>query len=64
MLVPSASGKRREERGKYVLIAQKQEGEWKAIADCWSTDVNLMPALDPGIKPPSALGVSLRLPRK
>jgi len=41
MLVPSATGKRREERGKYVILATRQAGEWKIVLDCWSTDLNL-----------------------
>jgi ketosteroid isomerase-like protein len=47
MLVPTASGKRREERGKYVvLFAKQQNGEWKAVVDTWSTDLNLGLAAD------------------
>jgi uncharacterized protein (TIGR02246 family) len=41
MLAPTALGKRREERGKYVLLAARQAGEWKIIIDCWSTDLSL-----------------------
>jgi ketosteroid isomerase-like protein len=42
MLVPIAMGKRREERGKYLIISSRQTGgEWKALADCWSSDLNL-----------------------
>ena len=42
MLVPVAMGKRREERGKYLIISSRQTGgEWKALADCWSSDLNL-----------------------
>ena len=42
MLVPIAVGKRREERGKYVVVFAKQKsGEWKAVVDSWSTDLNL-----------------------
>jgi uncharacterized protein (TIGR02246 family) len=41
MLAPTAVGKRREERGKYVLLAARQAGEWKIIVDCWSTDLTL-----------------------
>lgn len=39
-LVPSAVGKRREERGKYLWVCQRQSGgEWKIAADCWSSDL-------------------------
>jgi len=34
MLVPVAVNKRREERGKYLVIFARQAGDWKAIADC------------------------------
>jgi ketosteroid isomerase-like protein len=40
MLVPSM-GKRREERGKYLLTLTRQAGEWKILADCWSSDLSL-----------------------
>ncbi len=41
-LVPVAVGKRREERGKYLMIfARQQNGEWKTLADCWSSDLSL-----------------------
>lgn len=40
-LVPSALGKRREERGKYLVLSSKQSGEWKILSDCWSADLNL-----------------------
>jgi ketosteroid isomerase-like protein len=41
-LVPSATGKRREERGKYLWVCARQSnGEWKLAADCWSSDLTL-----------------------
>jgi len=41
-LVPSATGKRREERGKYLWVCARQPaGEWKLAADCWSSDLTL-----------------------
>jgi len=41
-LVPSATGKRREERGKYVWVCSRQSnGEWKLAVDCWSSDLAL-----------------------
>ena len=40
MLVPVAMGKRREERGKYLIVLARQPaGTWKIIADCWSADL-------------------------
>jgi ketosteroid isomerase-like protein len=41
-LVPVAVGKRREERGKYLMIFGRQPGgDWKILADSWSSDLNL-----------------------
>jgi uncharacterized protein (TIGR02246 family) len=40
-LVPVAMGKRREERGKYLVISTRQNGEWKIAADSWSSDLSL-----------------------
>lgn len=40
MLVPVAMGKRREERGKYLIVLVRQPtGTWKIIADCWTADL-------------------------
>jgi uncharacterized protein (TIGR02246 family) len=48
MLVPFAVGKRREERGKYLVIfARQKNGEWKVVADCWSSDLTLAVAAEP-----------------
>jgi ketosteroid isomerase-like protein len=42
MLVPVVMGKRREERGKYVIVfAKEKSGQWRAVVDCWSTDLGL-----------------------
>ena len=41
MLVPFTMGKRREERGKYLLTLARQAGDWKILADCWSSDLSL-----------------------
>jgi hypothetical protein len=42
MLVPVVMGKRREERGKYVILfAKEKSGQWKAVVDCWSSDLGL-----------------------
>jgi len=54
MLVPVALGKRREERGKYlVVMARQPAGNWKIIADCWSTDLSVSApaAVEPARKP-------------
>src|SRR3954452_6060989 len=40
-LVPVAMGKRREERGKYLTLCVRLNGEWKIIADCWPSDLSL-----------------------
>jgi len=41
-LVPGTTGKRREERGKYLWVFAKQSGgEWKLVSDCWSSDLTL-----------------------
>jgi len=49
MLAPTAAGKRREERGKYVIVAVRQAGEWKILVDCWSSDLSLA-----GVEPVAA----------
>jgi ketosteroid isomerase-like protein len=52
MLVPVAMGKRREERGKYLIISSRQAGgDWKALADCWSSDLSLNVATQPANEP-------------
>ena len=52
-LIPSATGKRREERGKYLWVCARQSnGEWKLAADCWSSDLTLT-TLESDV-PPSA----------
>lgn len=61
-LVPSASGKRREERGKYLWVcALQSNGEWKLAADCWSSDLTLS-TLESDVPPNS--GVKSAQPRK
>jgi ketosteroid isomerase-like protein len=60
-LAPVAVGKRREERGKYVILfVRQQAGDWKAMVDCWSSDLSL--AVSPDV--PSASAPLLRPPRK
>ena len=61
-LVPGASGKRREERGKYLWVfARQSNGEWKLAADCWSSDLTL-PSPDSDVA--SAIGPKPVPPRK
>jgi len=61
-LVPSATGKRREERGKYLWVCARQSGgEWKLAADCWSSDLALS-LLESDI--PSGAAVKTSQPRK
>ena len=67
MLVPFALGKRREERGKYLLTLARQAGDWRILADCWSSDLSLAVNVDSG-PPKSNVQVqanpTLKLPRK
>jgi uncharacterized protein (TIGR02246 family) len=51
MLVPGAMGKRREERGKYMVMLSRQGGDWKIISDCWSSDLSLAVGVEPTAKP-------------
>jgi ketosteroid isomerase-like protein len=61
-LVPSATGKRREERGKYLWVCSRQNGgEWKLTADCWSSDLSL--SMMESEVPPGAV-VKTTQPRK
>jgi ketosteroid isomerase-like protein len=61
-LVPSAAGKRREERGKYLWVfARQSNGEWKLAADCWSSDLTLS-ALESDV--PASTGAKTATPRK
>jgi ketosteroid isomerase-like protein len=48
MLVPFAMGKRREERGKYLMVYNRRSsGEWKIVVDCWSNDLSLSVVSEP-----------------
>jgi ketosteroid isomerase-like protein len=61
-LVPSAAGKRREERGKYLWVfARQSNGEWKLAVDCWASDLSLT-VLESDVPP--GTGVKTREPRK
>jgi len=61
-LVPSATGKRREERGKYLWVCARQSnGEWKLAADCWSSDLTFT-TMESDV--PAGPGVKSSQPRK
>jgi uncharacterized protein (TIGR02246 family) len=51
MLVPVTVSKRREERGKYLMVLTRQDGDWKILADCWSTDLSLNAQPEPAPHP-------------
>jgi ketosteroid isomerase-like protein len=64
-LVPGTTGKRREERGKYLWVFAKQTGgDWKLVSECWSSDLTLTsaesdvpkPAVPPASKSPGRKG--------
>ena len=38
MLVPSAPGKRQEVTGKFLIVARREGGAWKILADSWCID--------------------------
>lgn len=62
-LVPGTTGKRREERGKYLWVFAKQAGgEWKLISECWSSDLTLTNAESELSKAP--VPVSKTTPRR
>ena len=54
MLVPVAMGKRREERGKYLIVMTRKSGnEWKILADSWASDLPLNTPTPEAAKKPS-----------
>jgi ketosteroid isomerase-like protein len=66
MLVPVAMGKRREERGKYLIVMVRQPvGTWKILADCWSADMPMATpaAPDPAARRTSEAAAPARKPR-
>jgi len=65
MLVPVAMGKRREERGKYLLVLVRQPaGTWKILADCWSADLAVSaPSPEPAVRKGSEPSPPQRKPR-
>lgn len=44
MLVPTAPGKRHEETGKFLIVARRESGDWKILADSWCIDALPKPA--------------------
>jgi len=61
-LIPGSTGKRREERGKYLWVfARQSNGEWKIAADCWSSDLTLT-TLESDV--PASAAVKTAPPRK
>jgi ketosteroid isomerase-like protein len=65
MLVPVAMGKRREERGKYLVVLVRQPaGTWKILADFWTADLTLSaPAPSEGVARENDTAPPLRKPR-
>lgn len=65
MLVPVAMGKRREERGKYLLVLVRQPaGTWKILADCWSSDQSISsPPIPEAVRKGIEPSVPIRKPR-
>lgn len=65
-LVPVAVSKRREERGKYLLLMNRVAGgDWKIVADTWSSDLNLNVGAEPANPAASGPGgASPKPPRK
>jgi ketosteroid isomerase-like protein len=64
MLVPVAMGKRREERGKYLVVLVRQpSGGWKILADCWSSDLAVSAPPEPTGRKISEPTPPIRKPR-
>jgi len=61
-LIPGSTGKRREERGKYLwVLARQSNGEWRLAADCWSSDLTFTTQES---EAPAGAGVKTTQPRK
>jgi ketosteroid isomerase-like protein len=61
-LIPSSTGKRREERGKYLWVCARQSnGGWKLAADCWSSDL-MLTTLEADV--PATVAVKTSVPKK
>jgi ketosteroid isomerase-like protein len=62
-LVPSSVGKRREDRGKYLVLLNRQaNGDWKIVADSWSSDLSLGGVAESPVKPGAAPGTPIAGP--
>ncbi len=44
MLVPTAPAKRHEQTGKYLIVARRENGEWRIVADSWCMDAPKAPS--------------------
>jgi len=65
MLVPTATGKRREDRGKFVMIYGRQtNGEWKAVVDCWASDLSLSAGEIEPARPVGPVPPGVKTPRR
>jgi ketosteroid isomerase-like protein len=54
MLVPTAPGKRHEETGKFLIVARRESGAWKILADSWCIDAAPKPPVPPTASVPPA----------
>jgi ketosteroid isomerase-like protein len=64
-LVPVVVGKRREERGKYLVVLIRQPaGDWKIIVDSWSSDLSLGTAPEAAVSSSAQPAGVMRAPRK
>lgn len=64
-LVPTPTGKRREDRGKYLIVLVKHSGgEWKIASDCWSSDLVLAPNTENETRGASSGTQATRVSRK
>jgi uncharacterized protein (TIGR02246 family) len=53
MLVPTAPGKRHEETGKFLIVARRENGDWKILADSWCIDSPPKPTAPPTTPAPA-----------
>jgi uncharacterized protein (TIGR02246 family) len=59
MLVPTAPGNRHEETGKFLMVARREAGQWKILADSWCMDPVPTPSA-----PPKSVAPVTRAPRE
>lgn len=50
MLIPVTAANRQERTGKFFVVARRETGEWKILADVWCTDMPHLPAPRPSRK--------------